>query len=125
VALAYRIDGDIVTISGDYAEPEEWHALLAAVGADPAYRPGSCFLRDLRGSAHPVSAESVVGIIAVVRRFWDRLGVRRAAIVTGPVESDPAVIAHALADAEDIPLQAFTAYDDAVAWLRRGTAAGA
>ena len=47
---------------------------------------------------------------------------RRAAIVTGPIESDPAVIAHALADAEDIPLRAFTTYDEAVAWLREGAA---
>jgi hypothetical protein len=119
MALAYRIDADIVTITGDYAESGQWMALLGAIARDPAYRPGASFLRDLRGSAHPVSAEAVIGIIAVVRTFWARLGVRRAAIVTGPVESDPAVIAHALADAEDIPLQAFTSYDDAVAWLRQ------
>lgn len=122
--LAYRIDGDIVTISGDYAEPGQWRSLLAAVAGDPGYRPGSCFVRDLRGSAHPVSVEAVMGIIDVVRQFWEPLNVRRAAIVTGPVESDPAVIAHALADADDIPLRTFTTYDDALAWLREGSRTG-
>jgi hypothetical protein len=52
-----------------------------------------------------------------VRQFWNQLGVRRAAIVTGPVESDPAVIAHALADAEDMSLRTFTTYEDAIGWL--------
>jgi hypothetical protein len=120
--LAYRIDSaeGIVTIVGDYADADAWRALLMEVAADPEYRRGFNFLRDLRASAHPVSAETVIGIIRVVGEFWHHLGARRAAIVTKPGINDPALIAHALADAEQIPLRAFTSYDDAVKWLRAG-----
>jgi hypothetical protein len=122
MALAYQIDPAqrIVTITGDYAEAGGWRVLLSSIAADPDYRPGSSFIRDLRASAHPVSAEAVIGIIAVVREFWGALGAHRAAIVTRPGIDDPAVVAHALADHEQIPLRAFTSYDDAVAWLREG-----
>lgn len=107
----------IVTITGDYAEPGEWRALLTAVSQDPNYPGGYGFLRDVRASAHPVTAESVIGIIAVVREFWQPLKVRRAAIVTRPSIDAPAMIAHALAEDHRIPLRAFNSYDDALAWL--------
>ena len=120
--LTYRINANdrIVTITGDYAEAGGWRELLAAVGRDPEYRRGFNFIRDLRDSEHPVSADTVIGIIAVVREYWGALGARRAAIVTGPGMDTPAVIAHALATEERLPLRAFTAYDDAVVWLREG-----
>ena len=120
MALIYRIDParELVTITGDYAEPAEWFVLLSTIAADPAYRRGFSFLRDLRASDHPVSEETVVGIIKVVRAFWEKLGVRRAAIVTRPGIDIPATVAHALAQSEDIPLRAFPSYDDAVSWLR-------
>jgi hypothetical protein len=120
--LTYRIDGakGIVTITGDYAEAADWRVLLGTVAQDPNYRRGFSFIRDLRASANPVSAQAVVGIIAVVGEFWAQLGVRRAAIVTRPGIDDPAVIAHALAADEHIPLRAFTSYDDAVRWVREG-----
>jgi hypothetical protein len=118
--LTYRLDPlrAIVTITGDYAEASEWQELLAAVARDPGYRRGFSFLRDLRASAHPVSAQTVVGIIAVVKQFWSVLGAHRAAIVTRPGLDVPAVIAEALAGGENIPLRAFTSYDDAVTWLQ-------
>jgi hypothetical protein len=119
--LTYLIDprARIVTITGDYADAEGWRAMLGAVASDPAYRRGFNFLRDLRHAEHPVSAEAVMGIVAVVRKFWDVLGVDRAAIVTRPGAIDyPAVIAQALADDEHIALQVFSAYDEAVAWLQ-------
>ena len=118
--LTYRIDPvrRIVTVTGDYADAEAWRALLSEVAADPEYRRGSSFLRDQRASENPVSAETVVRIIAVVREFWQALGVHRAAILTRPGLTDPAVIAHALADDEHIPLRAFTNYDEAVSWLQ-------
>ena len=122
MALKYHIDAaqQIVTITGDYAEPEEWRALLAAVAQDPKYPGGYGFLRDVRGSADPVTAQSVMGIIAVVQEFWHRLRVRRAAIVTRAGIDAPAMIAHALAEDRHIPLRAFNSYDDAVAWLNDG-----
>jgi hypothetical protein len=118
--LSYSIDrvNAIVTITGDYAEGADWRVLLTNVARDPNYQRGFCFLRDLRSSAHPVTAEAVVGIIAVVREFWDQLGVPRAAIVTRPGIDIPAVVAQALAAEEHIPLQVFTSYDDAVSWLQ-------
>ena len=119
MALRYDVNAAqrIVTITGDYAEPGEWRALLTAVAQDPNYPGGYGFLRDVRASAHPVTAESVIGIIAVVREFWQRLKVRRAAIVTRPTIDAPAMIAHALAEDQRSPLRAFNSYDDAVAWL--------
>jgi hypothetical protein len=119
VPLAYRIDpaARIVTITGDYAEAAEWRRLLTALMDEKSFGPGFSFIRDLRTSEHPVSAETVVAIIAVVREFWDRLGAHRAAIVTRPGIDNPAMVAHALADHEHIPLRAFTSYEDAVAWL--------
>jgi hypothetical protein len=69
-----------------------------------------------------VSVEAVIGIVTVVRKFWDVLGVARAAIVTRPGTVDyPAVVAQALADDEHIALQAFPSYDEAVAWLQDAT----
>jgi hypothetical protein len=120
--LTYCIDVEtkIVTITGDYADADDWRALLTAVSVDPQYRRGFSFLRDVRQSAHPVSAETVMGIIAVVREFWGRLGVHRAAIVTRPGVNNPAVIAHALADDQQIPLRTFPSYDDAMRWLQEG-----
>jgi hypothetical protein len=74
-------------------------------------------MRDLRYSTHPVDAQAVMGIIAVVRQMWAPLGVRRAAMVTRPGIDVPAAVAHALAEDENMPLRAFTSYDDAVSWL--------
>ena len=118
--LSYSIDPalGIVTITGDYAEAAEWHALLTSVSRDPAYRRGFSFLRDLRASTHPVGAETVIGIIRVVREFWGQLGVRRAAVLTRPGIDSPAVIAQALADDARIALDVFTSYEEAIAWLR-------
>jgi hypothetical protein len=117
--LRYCLDASrqIITITGDYAEPGEWRVLLDAIAADPDLARGYGFLRDLRASANPVSPESVVGIIAVVRQFWDALGARRAAIVTRPGIDLPAAVAHALAEDEHLPLRAFNSYEDALAWL--------
>ena len=119
MALAYQIEETkkLVTITGDYAEPVEWRLLLEQVRADPRLQPGMAFLRDLRYSLHPVDAQTVIGIIAVVRELWTSVGARRAAMVTRPGIDVPAVIAHALAEVEQIPLRAFTSYDDAIAWL--------
>ena len=94
--------------------------LLAAIAEDPHYRRGLGFLRDLRTSEHPVSADAVIGIIAVVREFWDRLGATRAAILTRPGIDVAATVAHALAEDERLPLRAFNSHDDAIAWLARG-----
>jgi hypothetical protein len=122
MALSYRIDpaGPLVIITGDYAEPDEWRATLARIAEDPAYRTGSSFIRDLRQSEHPVSAQAVMGIIGVVRDFWPRLGTHRAAMVTRHRIDVPAVVAEALASDERLPLRAFTSYQDAVQWVNEG-----
>jgi hypothetical protein len=118
--LEYRIDPvrEIVTITGEYSDAAGWRTLLSAVSRDPAYRRGFGFIRDLRGSTHPVDAATVMEIIDVVKEFWSVLGVRRAAIVMGQRNDDPALVAHALAEQQHLPLRAFTYYDDAVKWVR-------
>ena len=120
--LDYRIDAanQIVVITGDYTDGAGWREMLSAVAADPDYRRGFGFLRDVRESADPVNAATVIGIIAVVREFWDVLGVRRAAILTRRGVDDPAMMAHALAQQENLALRAFNSEDDAIAWLRGG-----
>ena len=118
--LSYSIEPDhgLVTITGDYGEPADWRAMLTAVARDPAYRAGFSFIRDLRSSEHPVTSESVMGIIGVVREFWERLGVHRAAIVTRREIDIPAVVAQALAEEERLPLRVFNSYSDAARWVR-------
>ena len=122
--LAYHIDTTqrIVTITGDYAESGEWRTLLGAVARDRGFGRGFSFIRDLRASANPVDAAAVVGIMTVVREFWAKLGVRRAAIVTRPGIDSPAMVAHALAEDAQLPVRAFSSYDDAMTWLREESA---
>ena len=122
MALRYEIDRiqQLVTITGEYSNAAEWEDLFRRVQADPRLRPGYAFLRDLRGASTPVSAATVVEIIAVVRRFWSHLRPSRAAIVTPRDVDSAALVAHALADAENLPLQAYTSYETALNWLRAG-----
>jgi len=120
MSLSYTIDPDqrLITITGEYAQPEEWKALLARILNDPRREPGFAFLRDLRSATAPVDAETVVGIMDVVRRFWPLLQPSRAAVLT-PLDFDPAALtAHAIADAERIPLAVFRSYEEAVDWLK-------
>ena len=120
--LTYTIDTTqrLISILGEYAEAGEWKTLLARVLEDPRFGPGFAFLRDLRGATTPVSAETVIGIMDVVRRFWPLLQPTRAAVLT-PREMDMAALtAYAIADATDIPLKVFSSYDDALEWLLSG-----
>jgi|SRR5687767_2586479 hypothetical protein len=120
--LTYTIDPTqkLITISGEYADAEEWKRVLSSILHDPRREPGFAFLRDLREATTPVDAATVVQIVEVVRRFWPHLQPSRAAIVT-PLQFDPAaLVAHALADAQHIALQMFTSYDAAREWLREG-----
>jgi hypothetical protein len=122
MALGYFIDPaqKLITITGEYADAEEWEALLARLLHDPLLTPGCGFLRDLRGAEVPVDVGTVVGIMDAVRRFWPLLQPSRAAVLT-PREFDPAAMAaHALADGEGIPLRMFTTYEAAIEWLQEG-----
>jgi hypothetical protein len=122
--LHYTIDEaqQLITITGEYADAAEWKGLLGQIVGDPRRRPGYAFLRDLRDATTPVDAATVVGIIEVVQKFWPLLQPSRAAVLT-PRELDPAAfVAHALADAQHMPLQAFTSLQEALEWLRAGRA---
>ena len=68
----------------------------------------------------PVDADTVVQIMEVVRRFWPQLQPSRAAILTRHDEDPAALVAHALADEERLPMRAFNSLDEAMAWLREG-----
>ena len=111
----------IVTITGDYSDPAEWRRLLEELSSDREYRPGFGFIRDLRKSLAPVGAESVIQTIAVIREFWPRLRPGRAALLVKPGSIEPPpLMAFALAQDEGIPLQLFTSYQEAAAWVRAG-----
>lgn len=120
--LTYSIDPDekLITITGEYADASEWREVLSRILNDGRRRPGFAFLRDLRGASTPVDANTVVGIISVVRRFWPSLQPSRAAVLTPRAFDPAALVAHALADAQHMPLQTFTSYDAARDWLREG-----
>ncbi|HEY3159131.1 MAG TPA: hypothetical protein VGJ78_09260 [Vicinamibacterales bacterium] len=120
--LAYTIDADerLIVITGDYADAGEWRTLLARVMNDERRAPGFAFLRDLREASRPVDAETVVQVMEVVRRFWPYVQPSRAAILTRHDENPAALVAHALADAQQLPVRAFNSHDEAMAWLREG-----
>ena len=117
--LSYTIDPTqrLITITGEYADAEEWKVLLARVLNDPLRKPGFAFLRDLRGATTPVNASTVVALMDVVRRFWPLLQPTRAAVLTPREFDSAAMAAHAIADAEGLPLKVFSSYEDAVTWL--------
>lgn len=119
MGLSYSIDEarNLIVITGEYGDAPEWERLITLVLADPRRRPGCLVLRDQRGGTIPVDAAAVVAIMDVVRRLWSPLGIRRAAIVMQPKRDYPALVAHAIADAHDLPIQAFASYDAAIEWL--------
>lgn len=119
MALAYSIDEalNLIVITGEYADAAEWERLMTLVLADPRRQPGCIVLRDQRGGTRPVDAATVVAIMEAVRRFWPKLGIRRAAIVVQPERDSPGLVAHALADADSLPIQAFSSYETALEWL--------
>jgi hypothetical protein len=122
VPLTYVIDAtqELVVITGEYSDAEEWQRLLASILTDPRMREGFGFLRDLRAATTPVDAATVVGLMDTVRRFWPLLKPSRAAVLT-PREFDPAAFAaHALADGLGLPLRMFTSYEAAMDWLQEG-----
>jgi hypothetical protein len=117
--LRYNIDPEqqLITITGEYAEADEWRELLQRLLDDPRRQPGFGFLRDLRDATRPISATSVVALMDVVQRFWPLLQPSGAAILT-PREFDPAaMVAHALADTHHLPMRVFNSLDTALEWL--------
>src|SRR3712207_5877153 len=119
MSLTYSIDPSrrLVTILGEYADADEWRAVLTALLRDPDFQRGFGFVRDLRDARNPVDVETVMRIIRVVRDIWPVLGPSRAAIVTPREMDSAAVVAHALAQDHNLPLRAFTSYDAALDWV--------
>jgi hypothetical protein len=122
VPLDYTIDLDqrLTVITGEYSDASEWQSLFSRLLTDGRRAPGFAFLRDLRAATKPVDADTVVQIMEVVRRFWPQLQPSRAAILTRHDEDPAALVAHALADEERLPIRAFNSHDEAMAWLREG-----
>jgi hypothetical protein len=120
--IEYRIDSPrrLIIVTGGYATPEEWTALLARLIADPERRPGFGYLRDLRSVPGDANVDAVKAVVAVFRQVWPQLELSRAALVTGAAIG-AAAVAQVLATEQEMPLEAFTSYADAVDWLRDGT----
>src|SRR5687767_3889738 len=119
MALRHTIDEDrnLVTIVGEFADAAEWQGVLDRILRDPRLKPGCLILRDQRGGTKPVDAATVVAIMEVVRNYWHKLGVFRAAIVMAGGIDAPGLIAQALAAEDDMPIQAFLSAADALDWL--------
>ncbi len=120
--IEYRIDSPrrLIIVTGDYATPAEWTALLARLIADPERRAGFGYLRDLRSATADVDVETVRQVVAVFRAVWTQLEVSRAALVTTSGIS-AAAVAQVLATEQEMPVRAFTSYASAVEWLEDAT----
>lgn len=126
MGLTYTIDEDrnLVTIVGEYADAAGWQRVLDQILLDSRLQPGCRILRDQRGGTKPVDAATVVAIMEVVRNYWHKLGVSRAAIVMAGRIDAPGLIAQALAAEDDMPIQAFPSAADALDWLTEIPPAG-
>lgn len=123
--LRYVVDPrlKLVTVSGDYGDIEDWTRLLNEIVNDPLIGQGFAYLRDLRGALNPATPATVVAVIDVVRRLWPKKQPSRAAILTSRNVDTAALVAAALADAQQLPLRVFRDYDEALAWLQGAPAA--
>lgn len=118
MALSYLVDTDrsLVVITGDYADAAEWQRLAVQVMHDGRIKPGFNFVRDLRNGTTPPEPSMVVAMFDVVRRFWPSVKPTRAAIVTATDDS-AAMVAQALADIHQLPIEVFTSMEAALDWL--------
>lgn len=125
MTLTYTVDDreQLVTITGDYSGTDAWKRLLDRIVRDARIREGFAFLRDLRGATSTTDTASVVAVMEMVARLWPRLKPSRGAIVTSHVIDPAALVAHAIADAQRLPIQMFTSYDAAMEWLQHGRGA--
>ena len=117
--LTYVVDPrlKLVTVSGDYGDIADWTRLLDEIVNDETIGLGFSYLRDLRGATNPATPATVVAIIDVVRLLWPKKQPSRAAILTSRDVDTSALVAAALADAQQLPLRIFRNYDEAIAWL--------
>ena len=117
--LTYVVDArhKLVTVGGDYGDIGDWTRLLHEIVNDPAIGQDFSYLRDLRGATNPPTPATVVAVIDVVRRLWPKKQPSRAAILTSRDVDTTALVAAALADAQQLPLRVFRDYDEAIAWL--------
>ena len=119
VPLRYSVDSQrrLVTISGDFRSPREWVTLASRLLRDPAVKGQFAFIRDLRGVSRMHSAATVLTVFRTVQRFWPTLAPSKGAIVTDQGNHHAAQVAQTLADAENLPIRAFTSYDEAIEWI--------
>ena len=106
-------------ISGDYGNAPEWLTLVGNVLRDPEVKAGFSFLRDLRGAVGLPNAALIVSVLQVVRRFWPTLTPIKGAILTDIGSDAGARITEALSEIHDLPIEVFTSYEAALAWLER------
>lgn len=123
--LTYVVDPrhKLVTVTGDYGDLPDWTRLLHEIVNDPTIGQDFSYLRDLRGATNPPTPATVVAVIDVVRRLWPNKQPSRAAILTSRDVDTTALVAAALADAQQLPLRVFRDYDEAISWLQGATAA--
>ena len=118
--LDYVIDQEqrLITITGGYADAEEWKMLLSRVLNDPRHEAGFAFLRDLRRATAPPEPERVARVIEAIRGFWPYLQPCRGAVVTAGGSETAALAAETLAISHRLPVRMFESYQEAVIWLQ-------
>jgi hypothetical protein len=123
VPLDYVIDQEqrLITITGGYADAEEWKMLLGRVLNDPRHESGFAFLRDLRRVPVSTDPEQIARVTEAIRAFWPHLQPCRGAVVTAGRSEMAALGADALAITHRLPVRMFESYQAAVTWLQSGT----
>ena len=123
--LRYVVDPrlKLVTVTGEYGDIADWTRLLHEIVNDSAIGLGFSYLRDVRGGMNPTTPATVVAVIDVVRHLWPKKQPARAAILTSRDVDTTALVAAALADAQQLPLRVFRNYDEAISWLQGATTA--
>ena len=123
VPLDYVIDQEqrLITITGGYADAEDWKILLGRVLNDPRHESGFAFLRDLRRAHASTDPEQIARVTEAIRAFWPYLQPCRGAVVTAGRSDMVALGANALAITHRLPVRMFESYQAAVTWLQSGT----
>ena len=118
--VGYRLVPSQRLVVLDYVDPvtiTDWTKTLEAVFRDPAYEPGFNLLGDRRAATPPTRAFAD-GIAMFVRKYRERFGGARVAILVSDVAGfGMARMQEMLNESATLETRAFTSEAEAYAWL--------
>ena len=122
MAITSRIDPHehivYLTTVGD-SSFAEWKSAMEAILADPSYRPGFTFLSDRRNQSDVPSANFAHEAVDFLARHSTEMGsFRWAAVTANTAVYGMARMFSIISELKGVRAQAFTDYDEALAWVR-------